>query len=182
MRPRPDTMPIVYNRMAMKRTSIGLLAVLIVALAWPPTFFLFFSDHFRPNSLGRGQMRDFELQKLLNANRWVIDIPPEKDGWFLELTIKSGDDITASGGASMRGGTRIVLLARRNTHDRRIEYVWYQTTNDREIIDEDGPFTMTLNISSSGNGSIDDPLASARVTSVRPDGQIAVGDAIYRGG
>ena len=126
-------------------------------------------------------MRDFEIQRLLNANRWVLDVPSEKDGWFLELTSKSGDEMTSSGGVSVLGGTRMVLLVRRNTSDRRIEYAWYDTTTVRETIGQIGPANLVLTESHSGSGKVDDPLASASVLTTRAEGPIADGDWLYRG-
>lgn len=165
----------------MNRTHLLLLAVFIVSLLWPPAFFLFVADYVRPNVPGRGAMRDHELQKLLNANRWVIDIPADKDGWFLELSCKEGDRIYSSGGASVRGGSTIILLSRRNTFDDRIEYAWYETSNVKQT-HGNGSLTLTVTTAASGSGSVSDPLANANVSITWPDGNMAIGDCLYRGG
>ncbi len=59
----------------MKRTTSLILVVLGVAIIWPVLFQFYLVDYLRSNTPSRGQMQDFELQKLLNASRWVIDIP-----------------------------------------------------------------------------------------------------------
>lgn len=126
-------------------------------------------------------MEDFELQLLLGAQRWVIEIPEDKDGWFLSLETESEGAIETSGGAGVPGGQTIVLLTRRNKERKTIEYAWYQLDSQRRV-EKSGPFTVTMNLRSSGTGSVNDPLASASVTAIRPDGVVKIGEPIYRGG
>ena len=166
----------------MTRTNKLIVTVLIVSIVWPPIFFLFVADHIRPTVLGRGEMRDYELQKLLRANRWVIEIPQNKDGWYLELVCKDGDKTYSSGGTSVTGGSTIVLLTRRNTFDDRIEYAWYQQATSTKKKHKDGPLAITLARLASGSGSVADPLANANVGNTRPDGKVSLGDCLYRGG
>lgn len=165
----------------MTRINKPLLVVLLVSLVWPPVFFLFVADLIRPTVPGSGQMRAFEIQKLLNANRWVIDIPADKDGWHLELSCKDADKSYSSGATSVRGGATIVLLTRRNTFDDCIEYAWYETTNTN-LRDIESSFSLTGTASVSGSGSVPDPLSNSGVSINRPDGKIAIGDCLYRGG
>ncbi|MCA8990704.1 MAG: hypothetical protein KDA88_01935 [Planctomycetaceae bacterium] len=164
----------------MNWTSRFLWLVLFVAIVWPPVFFLMVSRRDPPDAIQHGEMQDYELQKLLNASRWVIDIPADKDGWYLNLSCKEEDKSFRTGGVSVRGGSTIVLLARRNTFEHEIEYVWYETSR-AEQKQSVGPVTFTLTSSASGGGHIPDPLPPGSVTSIRPDGKVSNGDALYRG-
>jgi len=163
------------------KTRLILSTLLVVAIAWPPLYSMFVDRDLRMWYNGHGRMEDFELQLLLGAQRWIVDIPKEKDGWFLGLETKSDGDVKTSGGSSVVGGNRIVLLTRRNSDSKRIEYAWYQINTQRRV-DKSGPVTFTMNLRSFGTGSVDDPLVSAGVTSGRQDGLVQIGEPIYRGG
>lgn len=155
--------------------------LLFTILVWPPIYSIYLDRDFKTWLTGRGRMEDFELQQLLGAQRWVIDIPPDRTGWVLGLETEIEGKVKSGGGSSVTGGTRIILMTRRNQSTKRIEYSWYQTESTRST-ETDGPVTITLNLTSSGSGSVEDPLVSAGVTSGRPDGTINSGEPIYRGG
>lgn len=150
-------------------------------MAWPPIYSFYLEREVKAWLTGQGRMEDFELQQLLDAQRWIIDIPSEKSGWILALESESKGNVKTSGGCSVTGGGRIVLLTRRNRSSKRIEYSWYQTQS-RRTIEKDGPLTFTMNLTNSCSGSVDDPLESVGVTSGRPDGLLTIGEPIYRGG
>ncbi len=126
-------------------------------------------------------MEDFELQLLLGAQRWVIDIPEDKSGWILSLETESDGAVRTDGGSSVTGGHRIVLLTRRNMESKTIEYAWYQVDSQRTV-ETSGPISITMNLRSSAFGIVNDPLAFAGVTTGRPDGIVRIGEPIYRGG
>ena len=146
------------------RILIGTILVVLL-LVWPPIYSIYFDRDLKSLVTGRGRIEDFELQRLLDAQRWIIDIPLDKDQWMLGLEIESKGEIRSSGGTSVPGGRQIVLLTRRNQSSKRIEYSWYDSNSGR-----------------GGSGSVDDPIAFAGVTSGRPDGLIKIGEPIYRGG
>ncbi len=159
-----------------------LLGFLIIFTAvWPAVYSTVFDRDIRAWLNGHGRMEDFELQLLLGAQRWVIDIPEDKNGWFLSLETESDGVVRTNGGTSVTGGQTIVLLTRRNMENKRIEYAWYQIDSQQSVV-KSGPFTITSDFRSSGSGSVDDPLAAASVTAGRPDGIVKIGEPIYRGG
>ena len=157
------------------------MIVVLVAVGWPPIYSLFLDRDLRVWVHGHGRMEDFELQLLLDAQRWVIDVPEVKDGLVLGLETESDGKVRSGGGSSVVGGSRIVLLTRRNRDSKRIEYAWYEV-NRRRGSETDGEITFTWNVRTSGSGSVEDPLASAGVSSGRPDGPVLIGEPIYRGG
>lgn len=165
----------------MTRSTKLISAFFAFSLVWPPVYFHFLADKARDVILGAGVMRASEIQTLLNAKRWVLEIPEGKDGWNLELACKSGERQYSSGGTTVPGGSTIVLMTRRDTLKDRIEYAWYQTGKTGYAI-EDGQLDMQMAMSASGGGSVDDPLANAGVSSWRQGGLVAPGDWLYRGG
>ena len=164
----------------MTKTIIPAILV-ILAILWPPIYSIYFDRDVRAWVRGYGSMEDFELQLLLSAQRWVIEIPEDKSGWFLSLETESEGVIQTSGGSGVIGGQTIVLLTRRNKEHKTIDYAWYQVDSQRRV-EKSGPFTFTMNLRSSGSGSIEDPLSLARVVVIRPDGKVKIGEPIYRGG
>jgi hypothetical protein len=163
------------------KTKLLLTVLFIVAILWPPIYSAYLDRDVRAWVHGQGRMEDFELQLLLGAQRWVIDVPEDKNGWFLSLETESDGTVRTSGGSSVTGGQTIVLLTRRNKETKTIDYAWYQVEAQR-MVENLGPETITMTLRSSGSGSVDDPLTSAGVTAVRPDGVVKVGEPIYRGG
>lgn len=163
------------------KAKIIFATMVILAILWPPIYSTYFDRDVRAWVRGYGLMEDFELQLLLAAQRWVIEIPEDKSGWFLSLETESEGVIQTGGGSGVTGGQTIVLLTRRNKEQKTIDYAWYQVNAQRRV-EESGPFTFSIHTRSSGSGSIDDPLSLARVTVVRPDGTVKIGEPIYRGG
>ncbi len=142
--------------------SRRLWAVLVVALVWPPVYFVF--AHWVAPSLHSPQaVSNAEIQQLLNVRRYTLHVPPERDGWFLSLEGVVDGETKQSGGASVAGGSNIVLLVRQINHTDKIEYCWY-----------DGVRTA--------RGVIDDPLVGAAVSAQRQQGEVAEGDWLLRGG
>ena len=164
------------------RPRIILLAALLLAIfAWPPVYYHYFASSVQSWLTGHGKMKDYEIQKLLAAQRWVIDVPKDKDGWYLAFETEIDGDVKTYGGTSVLGGTRIVLLTRRNSDSKKIEYAWYGTETVKRT-ETEGHITFRMNLQSSGSGSIADPLVAASVSVGRPDGDVKIGEPIYRGG
>ena len=163
------------------KTKLLLTVLFIVAILWPPIYSAYLDRDVRAWVHGQGRMEDFELQLLLGAQRWVIDVPEDKNGWFLSLETESDGTVRTSGGSSVTGGQTIVLLTRRNKETKTIDYAWYQVEAQR-MVENLGPETITMTLRSSGSGSVDDPLTSAGVTAGRPDGVVKIGEPIYRVG
>jgi hypothetical protein len=165
----------------MKR--IVFFAVILIALfAWPPIYHHYLARPVRNWATGQGKMQDFEIQQLLNLQRWEIDIPKDKNGWYLSLEAEIESEVKTWGGVTVSGGTRVVLLTRRNSDSKRIEYAWY-STDPKGITDALGTFLqLNLHLRSMGSGSVPDPMVDASVSAGRPDGIVMIGEPIYRGG
>lgn len=163
------------------KTKLLLTVLFIFAILWPPIYATFLDRDVRAWVHGHGRMEDFELQLLLGAQRWVIDVPEDKNGWFLSLETESEGTVRTSGGSSVTGGQTIVLLTRRNKETKTIDYVWYQVDSQRQV-EKSESITIAMNLRSSGSGSVNDPLTLAGVTAGRPDGIVKIGEPIYRGG
>ncbi|XZE19470.1 hypothetical protein SH449x_004790 [Pirellulaceae bacterium SH449] len=149
----------------MKRWQLALLVLMI--LAWPPIFSVFVSPLIQHPRDDGESMRISDFQMLLDANRWTFDVPKEQDGWMLRLEGRVDDKIFRSGGSSVRGGSQVTLVTRRNVDKKRIDYAFRSYRADGWT---------------GGSGSIDDPLANGGVRVDRKDGPINIGDPIYRGG
>lgn len=126
-------------------------------------------------------MEDHELELMLRANRWMIDIPADKDGWELGFETSTLDKEDFFHGPNVHGGSQIVLLTRRDQDSDRIEYSWYETAA-RKTISQDSILTISMSAKASGSGGFKDPIAKAGVTLQRPDGVVKSGEVIYRGG
>lgn len=163
------------------KTKLLLMVLVVFAILWPPIYSTCFDRDVKAWLRGHGRMEDFELQLLFGAQRWVIDIPEDKNGWLLSLETESDGAVRTGGGSSVIGGQTIVLLTRRNKENKTIDYAWYQVDTQRTIV-MSSPFTLKVNWRSSGSGSVNDPLTSAGVTAGRPDGVVKIGEPIYRGG
>jgi hypothetical protein len=148
------------------KSKLPWLLLLVFAVAWPPIYSLWFDHGLRFWLRRQGRMEDSELQLLLNAQRWVVDIPQEKDGWFLALETESEGAVERSGGATVLGGQRYVVLTRRNKETKNIDYAWYSM---------DGRQSAT-------GGGIRDPLIDAGSIALRPDSSVRIGEPIYKGG
>jgi hypothetical protein len=146
----------------MKSRVLFCVAIILLILVWPPVYSHFFRHDVESYLNGPAGMSDSDLQRLLDAKRWVIDIPADKDGYFLELQSKSEDEISHSGGVSVRGGKQLVLLTRRDRERRKIYYSWSQ----------DGAGAW---------GSIDDPVSGAGSSGETSGGFLEFGEPIYFG-
>ncbi len=144
------------------RHSALWIATLLLAIAWPPVYSIFV-DPILCQSLDRGFVSTGELKNLLDARRYTIDIPMELDGHFLTFDAFVDGKVTQGGGSSVVGGSKIVLLLRRDRESRKIEYCW-------------------LGKNSVSRGILDDPLAGAGSSTERTDGPINSGDWLLRGG
>lgn len=149
----------------MKRPSkktVAWLAVLVVAVAWPPLYSTFVHPYVY-RQIDQGFVSTDELKNLLDARRYTIDVPMELDGHFLTFDAIVDGKTTQGGGSSVQGGTRIVLLLRRDRESHKIEYCW-------------------LGRNSVSRGILDDPLTSAGTSTERNEGAITSGDWLLRGG
>ena len=63
----------------MKSRTILLAMLLLAIFAWPPVYDLCFATPLQDWLTGHGKMKDYEIQKLLAAQRWVIDIPTARE-------------------------------------------------------------------------------------------------------
>ncbi|QDV41238.1 hypothetical protein Enr13x_10760 [Stieleria neptunia] len=142
--------------------SIAWLAMLLFAIAWPPIYSTFIHLHVY-RQMDAGFLSADELKNLLDARRYTIDVPMELDGHFLTFDAIVDGKATQGGGSSVEGGTRIVLLLRRDRESRKIEYCW-------------------LGRNSVSRGILDDPLTNAGTSTERSDGAINPGDWLLRGG
>ena len=134
----------------------------MLALAWPPIYTIFVHPHLHQN-LDHGFVSTDELKQLLDARRYTIDVPIELDGHFLTFDAIVDGKITQGGGSSVVGGSKIVLLLRRDQDSRKLEY-------------------CRLGKNSVSRGILDDPLAGAGSSTERTDGPIEPGDWLLRGG
>jgi len=149
----------------MKRWQPIVLVLLI--FLWPPIYLTFIAPFLFQGRYDSASMTASDLQMLLDAKRWTFDVPEEQNGWFLSLEGRIDDMVYSSGGASVRGGSHVTLVTRRNAADKKIDFA-FRSQKD--------------NGWSGGSGSIDDPLANAGVSAGRTEGQIKIGEPIYRGG
>lgn len=142
----------------------SLLALFVFAVVWPIAYQMFFHERIG-RRLHPATTSVDELQKLLNAKRYTVKIPNGFDGRLLSLQpYVDGQLASKSGGASVRGGTEIVLLVRKDQQTRKVEYCW---------MDDAGGVSWSV---------VDDPLKGSAISTVRPEGPIEDGDWIYRGG
>ena len=146
----------------LTRHSALWIAVFILAIAWPPIYSIFVHPVVYP-SLVRGFVSPDELKQLLDARRYTIEVPMELDGHFLTFDAVVDGKVTRCGGASVVGGSRVILLLRRDQESRKIEYCWF------------GKDTLS-------RGIFDDPIAGAGSSTERTDGPIGAGDWLLRGG
>ncbi len=163
------------------KTKLLLAFLVIFTFLWPPIYSIVLDRDLRGLFNGGVPMEDFELQLLLGAQRWEIEIPENKNGWVLSLETESNGTIQTNGGTFVTGGQTIVLLTRRNLDNKRIEYAWYEIESKRST-GISGSVNRTNKYHVSGFGIVDDPLADAGVTVGRPDGIVKIGEPIYRGG
>jgi len=103
-----------------------------------------------------------DLQMLMNIRRYTISIPESKDGWTLGLTGMVDGEERGGGGASVTGGTDVVLLLEYSDGPR-LNYCWYA-----------GSGVM--------RGSLPNPLVNAGVATERTQGEVKPGDWLARGG
>ncbi|WP_051057983.1 hypothetical protein [Rhodopirellula baltica] len=136
--------------------------MLLFALAWPPIYSTFVHPRLHQN-LDHGFVSTDELKNLLDARRYTIDIPVELDGHFLTFDAIVDGKVTQGGGSSVIGGSKIVLLLRRDQESRKLEYCW-------------------LGKNSVSRGILDDPIAGAGSSTERTDGPVNPGDWLLRGG
>lgn len=144
------------------RRSIAWSILLIISLAWPPIY----SSLVHPwlnQRFDDGFVSNGELKNLLQARRYTIDIPKELDGHFLTFDAIIDGKTTQGSGVSVEGGSRVVLLLRRDQESRKVEYCWL----DRNTV---------------ARGILDDPLSGAGTSTWREDGLVKPGDWLLRGG
>lgn len=141
--------------------SLFLWLLTAIALIWPPVYSIFVHPHIPIANSPHVSTSD--LQRLLGAHRYTLHVPRECDGWVLSLESVADGKAERSGGATVRGGSDIVLLVRRMPDHERIEHCWF-TENQ------------------SSRGLLNDPLRGARITLDRPPGPVQSGDWLFRGG
>lgn len=146
----------------LNRQSAVWVVALVLAMAWPPIYSIFVHPLVLPN-LDAGFVSSSELKNLLNARRYTIDVPMELDGHFLTFDVIVDGKVTQGGGASVIGGSKIVLLLRRDQESHKIEYCWVGT-------------------GTVARGVFDDPIARGANSAVRSEGAIKAGDWLLRGG
>ncbi len=156
------------------------VVVLAIAIVWPPVFYLLVAPTIKTEILGRGALEDYELQLLLDARRWVLEVPRDKDGWFVRLEWQDENGVHQSSGGSVEGGSRIVLMCRRLPDSKKLVYRYY--ASDGRNRSGTMFFIKQSTSSSSAGGMIDDPISGVPVYIARPDGKIEFGDPIFRGG
>lgn len=149
----------------MKTWQFLILTLLIVA--WPAVYLSINSPSYKQSSTDLESMNASDLGMLLEAKRWTFDVPEGKDGWNLVLEGRVDDRVFSSGAAFVKGGDRVTLVARRNRAEKMIEFAF------RSQNENGGP---------GGRGSIEDPLINGMVSAPRADGEIKLGEPIYRGG
>ena len=141
------------------KSRLPLIALFVFAFVWPIAYNGLWG--LQPES---PKATTAELQNLLNVRRYTLFIPREHDGKFLTLVPYVDGQPVETGGASVRGGSSVVLLVRRDQQTEKIEYCW---TDDAGRL---------------SRGTVEDPIELNVVSTIRGEGQIAVGDWIYRGG
>lgn len=140
----------------------ALFLTALVAFVWPPIYSLFIHPDLT-HVVDSSQPSTGELQRLLDARRYVLRVPPECDGWYLSLE-SVVDGVARPGSAStVPGDSEITLLVRRTGDTKKIEYCWF-TENQLS------------------RGLLDDPLVNAGVMSDRSPGVVRSGDWLFRGG
>ena len=144
------------------RSSRALAALLLGALAWPPAY-AFLVHPFASSLLSPQSASNEEMQHLLRIHRYTLHVPRDRQGWFLSLESVVDGEAKRQGGATVDGGSDIVLLVREITHSDEIEYCWYDGNR-------------------ASYGAIDDPLKHAGVFARRGEGRIEAGDWLLRGG
>jgi hypothetical protein len=142
--------------------AVPWIAVVGLALAWPPIYVVFVHPRVS-RGFDNGFVSTEELKTLLDARRYTIDVPMELDGHFLTFDAIVDGKITRGGGSSVTGGSKLVLLLRRDRESRKVEYCWF---GNEQV----------------SRGVLDDPISEAGVTTERDEGPIRPGDWLLRGG
>ncbi|KAA1257246.1 hypothetical protein LF1_53950 [Rubripirellula obstinata] len=137
-------------------------ALTIFLLIWPILVLAGFTVTRNWLDARHGIATSADLQKLLNARRYQIDIPKERDGYSLTLMPLIEGVAKPSSSATVVGGSQITLLVQ---HDREpnISYAWFG-----------GGTTMT--------GTCYNPFLDANALTHRSSTSVASGDWLIRGG
>ncbi|ELP31411.1 hypothetical protein [Rhodopirellula baltica] len=137
-------------------------ALTIFLLVWPMVVLSCFVVTQNWLDARSGIATSAELQKLLNARRYQIDVPEERDGYYLTLTPLVDGVAKPSSSATVVGGSRITLLVQ-NDQKPDINYAWFG-----------GGMTMT--------GTCTNPFIDAGALTHRSTTHVASGDWLIRGG
>lgn len=144
------------------KTRYAWLALVTIVIVWPPIYTRFVHPHLLPKIRG-DYASTGELKNLLDARRYTITVPEDKDGYYLSFECTVDGKTKTTGGTQVKSGMEIVLLIRRDSQSKNIEYCWI---TDSIVV----------------RGTFDDPLAQSGTSSERPDGSINDEDWILRGG
>ena len=127
------------------------------ATVWPVLLFLYIGPRLTSNGISHA-----DLVRFMKVRRYTIDIPAEKNGWFLGIQPVKDGIAESAGGAGVPGGTQVTLLIRRIRGAAKVEYFWYSDHQN-------------------GGGVVDDPVSGCGLYVDRPEGKVEVGDYIAVG-
>ncbi|MGB7329691.1 MAG: hypothetical protein WBD31_32755 [Rubripirellula sp.] len=148
--------------MPKRNTRLRWSLVIALAIVWPLAVVFVV----QPLAQRWGSVRPLasaaDLQMLMNVRRYEVQIPDDKDNWFLGVSGVVDGKEHSSGGGTVPSGSTVVLLLQRSD-DARMKYCWY---HENSVM----------------HGSIANPLIGASVSTERMVAQCKPGDWLIRGG